>query len=153
MSRLPRLLFAMPLLCISASPGRSQGVLTVDVENVRAAQGVVHVDICPQGEFLTDGCPWTAEAEAKLGDTQVTVANLPPGRYAAQVYLDENRNGKVDRGLFGIPKEGIGFSNDAKIVLGPPKFADAAFAFEGESQAIRLNLRYFMGAKGPPAPR
>ena len=40
------------------------------------------------------------------------------GRYAVQAFLDENGNGEVDRALFGIPKEGVGFSNDAKIRLG-----------------------------------
>jgi hypothetical protein len=75
------------------------------------------------------------------------------GPYAAQAFLDENNNKEVDRALFGIPKEGVGFSNDAKIGFGPPKFADAVFTFNGPSQAIRFNLRYFLGAKGPPARR
>jgi uncharacterized protein (DUF2141 family) len=78
------------------------------------------------------------------------VHGVPAGRYAAQVFLDENKNGKVDRALFGIPKEGVGFSNDARISLGPPKWADAVFTNTGAAQTIRLNLRYFMGAKGPP---
>lgn len=149
MRRLVLALFGLPLLAAGVPDAR--GVLTVDVGNVRLAKGVVHIDVCPEAKFLKDDCPWSGNARAKLGDTRVTVANLPAGRYAVQAFLDENGNGKVDRALFGIPKEGVGFSNDAKIRLGPPKFAEAAFAFDGNARTIRFNLRYFMGAQGPSA--
>jgi len=151
--RLPRVA-ALPLLLfplIGAAPA-GHGTLGIDVGNVRVARGVVHVDVCPEAKFLKDDCPWSGDAPARVGITRVTVTGLPPGRYAAQAFLDENSNGKVDRALFGIPKEGVGFSNDAKITLGPPKFADAAFAFDG-ARLIRLNLRYFMGPKGPAGGR
>lgn len=133
----------------AAAPGSDEG-LTVQVGNVRVSKGVVHVDICPESQFLKDDCPYAAEAPAQMGVTGVTVHGVPAGRYAAQVFLDENHNGKVDRALFGIPKEGVGFSNDAKINFAPPKFAEAVFTRTDGAQAIRLNLRYFLGAKGPP---
>ncbi|MFT3976540.1 MAG: DUF2141 domain-containing protein [Sphingomonas bacterium] len=143
-----RALLLLPLLT-GAAP--APGVLTIEVGNVRVAKGVVHVDICPEAKFLKDDCPYSGEAPARLGTTRVVVSGLPAGDYAAQAFLDENHNGKVDRALFGIPKEGVGFSNDAKIGLGPPKFSEARFHFDGAGKAIRLNLRYFLGAKGPPA--
>ncbi len=123
--------------------------MTIDVDNVRGSRGKVHVDVCPEANFLKEDCPYSGEGPAHAGTTRVTVSGLPSGRYAVQAFLDENENGKVDQALFGIPKEGIGFSNDAKIRLAPPKFADAAFAFDGTAQAIRLRLRYFLGPKGP----
>lgn len=150
MKRLMAVLLGVPLLAAGgAETGR--GALTIDVGNVRVAKGVVHVDVCPEAQFLKDDCPWSGNARARIGDTRVTVGNLPAGRYAVQAFLDENSNGKVDRGLFGIPKEGIGFSNDAKIRLGPPKFTEAVFAFDGNARTIRFNLRYFTGAQGPAA--
>lgn len=127
------------------------GTLTVRIGNVRNANGVVHVDICPQAQFLGDNCIYVGDAPAQAGVTIVTVHGLPAGRYAAQVFQDENRNHKVDRALFGIPKEGVGFSNDARIGLGPPKWADAVFDFKGEAQTISLKMRYFLGASGPAA--
>jgi uncharacterized protein (DUF2141 family) len=149
MRRLVLALLGLPFL--AAGGADTRGVLTVDVGNVRIAKGVVHIDVCPEAKFLKDDCPWSGNARAKLGETRVTVANLPAGRYAVQAFLDENSNGEVDRGWFGIPKEGVGFSNDAKIRLSPPKFAEAVFAFHGNARTIRLNLRYFTGAKGPSA--
>lgn len=116
--------------------------IEIAVTNVRNARGRVHVDICPQASFLKD-CPWSGEAPAQPGTTIVTIRNVPPGHYAAQGTQDENGNGKVDRALFGIPKEGVGFSNDAKIRMAPPKFAEAAFDHAGVAQRITFALRYF----------
>ena len=126
--------------------------LTAQIDNVRNARGHVHIDVCPQDRFLKEDCPYSGEAPARPGMTTVTVQGVPPGNYAVQAFHDENDNHRVDRALFGIPREGVGFSNDAPIRLGPPKWADAAFAISGDMR-IRLKMRYFLGASGPAAGR
>ena len=136
---------------LTAAAPVSTGTLTIQIDNVRNAKGNVHVDICPQPQFLGDDCTYVGDAQAHAGSVTVTVHNLPPGQYAAQVFHDENRNKKVDRALFGVPKEGIGFSNDARIALGPPKWADAEFDYNGQPQTITLKMRYFLGPSGPAA--
>ena len=142
------LLALSSLAVIGAAP--ATGVLNIDVSNVRGHSGTVHVDICTQAQFLKD-CPRSADAPATVGVTRVTLQGLPPGRYAAQVFYDENGNHKVDRALFGIPKEGVGFSNDAKIRFSPPKWEEAMFDYDGSNpHSIKLKLRYFIG---PDAPR
>lgn len=140
---------ALALLCLATTA--EAGTLSVRVTNVRNAKGVVHIDVCPETQFLKDECPYAASTPAIAGTTVVTVAGLPAGRYAVQAFHDENRNGKVDRALFGIPKEGIGFSNDAPIHMSPPKWKDAEFTFSGGTQAIELKMRYMMGPSGPPS--
>jgi len=127
------------------------GPIIVEVGNVRSNRGKVIVDICPQSRFLDDGCAYHAEAPAKAGVTIVTVPNVPAGEFAAQAFHDENGNGEIDRGLFGIPKEGVGFSRNAPIRLSPPKWRDAVFVHHAQSGTIRFDLRYFMGARGPAA--
>lgn len=131
---------ALPTL----AAGAAGGTLHVVVDNVRGATGRVHVDLCSESQFLKD-CTLVADAPARPGATIVTLAGVKPGRYAAQVYYDQNGNGKVDRALFGVPKEGVGFSNDAPIKLAPPKWGDAAFSYDGHETTIRLKLRYFIG--------
>jgi uncharacterized protein (DUF2141 family) len=141
---------AMALLAAigSATAASASGTLQVEVGNVRARSGTVHVAICTQAEFLKD-CPRSAEAPAKIGITVVSVTDLRPGRYAAQVFYDQNGNHVLDRALFGVPKEGVGFSNDAKIRLAPPKWDEAVFAYDGQSRTIQLKLRYFIGPDAP----
>jgi uncharacterized protein (DUF2141 family) len=129
-------LAALPLLGATSPTS-----IEVAVRNVRTAQGRVHVDICTRATFLKD-CAYMGEAPARIGTTTVLVPNVPPGLYAAQAFHDRNNNGKVDQGLFGIPKEGVGFSNDA-LHMSTPKFDDAAFRHEGRDQQITIGLKYF----------
>ena len=73
----------------------------------------------------------------------VRVENVPPGTYAAQAFHDENGNGELDRNILGLPKEAMGFSNDAPMRMGPPRFDSAAFTVQPKDTAIRFRLRYF----------
>ena len=147
---MPAMPFAslVPLVLAAAAPAPS---LVVEVANVRNGHGRVRIDICPKDNFLADGCPWHASAPAHAGTTVITVPGLPPGDYAAQAFHDENSNDAVDRGLFGIPKEGVGFSRDARIVFAPPKWDDAHFRHESAPQRIGFRLRYWIGPGGPAA--
>lgn len=142
--------FVLPLLCLLPAAAPVGTTLIVEVDNVRTARGHVHVDLCTQAVFLKETCTPSAEAPAVIGTTNVVIHNVPPGAYAAQVFLDENDNHRVDRALFGIPKEGVGFSRDARIGFGPPKWADAVFIVgTAAHQATALHLRYFLGPQGP----
>jgi uncharacterized protein (DUF2141 family) len=141
------LLFALALA--EAATASGTGSLTVTVGNVRSSRGTIVVDICPKDRFLGDGCAAHGVAPARAGTTTVTIHNIPAGQYAAQAFHDENSNNEVDRAMFGIPKEGVGFSRNARIRLSPPKWADAVFTHQGRAEVITFDLRYFMGAKGP----
>ncbi len=153
--RLATLLIAAMLLPAARIQAAAppEGTLVIQVDNVRNAAGRIHADVCTEGRFLKDGCPFSAEAPAHPGETTLTVRGVPPGRYAVQLFHDENLNGKVDRGLFGIPKEGVGFSNDAPIRFGPPKFAAAAIDLAAGSRTIGITMHYFAGQSGPAAAR
>lgn len=59
---------------------------------------------------------------------------LPTGTYAITAYQDANGNGKIDRNFMGIPTELGGFSNNPRIVMGPPSFKRCAFRLEGNQQ-------------------
>ncbi len=129
-----------------AAPAAGGFTVTVEITNVRNAKGRVHVDLCRQKEFLKD-CPIRADGKAVQGTTILTVHHVPAGDYGAQTSHDENLNGKVDQGLFGIPKEGIGFSNDAPIRLAPPRWADAVFSVASD-RTIKIKTRYMLGGAG-----
>ncbi len=64
-----------------------------------------------------------------------------PGTYAMACFHDENDNHRLDTGLFGIPSEGTGASNDAPAWLGPPRFEDAKFTVTSTTK-IELRMRY-----------
>ena len=68
--------------------------------------------------------------------------DIPPGTYAMVVIHDENMNGKLDANALGIPKEGYGFSKDAKKWLGTPSFSDASFTYDGKNVDLTMSLHY-----------
>jgi uncharacterized protein (DUF2141 family) len=55
----------------------------------------------------------------------VVVEDLPPGNHGIVVLHDENENMKLDRNIFGFPKEGFGFANNPKVGLRAPPFGSA----------------------------
>jgi hypothetical protein len=55
---------------------------------------------------------------------------------------DENKNGKCDTGLFGIPTEGTVVSNHPKGFMGPPSFDKAKFSFAGVSSELKVRMGY-----------
>ncbi len=69
-------------------------------------------------------------------------ADVPAGTYAVSVFHDENNNGKLDTNLLGIPREGVGASNDAKGHFGPPKFSNAAFRYSGGLLNLVIRITY-----------
>lgn len=68
--------------------------------------------------------------------------DLPPGSYALAVVHDENMNGKLDTNVLGVPKEGYGFSNDAKGLVGAPSFSAASFSYDGGDLDLTIGLHY-----------
>jgi uncharacterized protein (DUF2141 family) len=145
MSRLLPALASVLALLGSAVPALAQepGAVIVHVENVRSSEGHVRVELCTQGAFLTDDCAVAGSAPARRGETVVALRDVPAGVYAVQVYHDVNDDHKVNRGLFGIPTEDIGFSREAPLGLHGPQFIKAAFNHAADEQVVTVHLRHF----------
>lgn len=72
----------------------------------------------------------------------VTFKDLPPGRYAVSVHHDENRNGKINKGLI-LPTEGVGFSNYKSVGLtNRPNFGKASFDVQAPTEKS-IKMIYF----------
>lgn len=69
---------------------------------------------------------------------------LTPGaEYAVAAFHDENANNDLDRGIFGIPTEGTGASNDARGFMGPPPYDGARFVFPNTREhRITIHIGY-----------
>ena len=133
------------------APAPSGTTLVVTVEGLRSHKGVVAVNVF-KGEKGFPGDDSRAHAKQIVPITEgaktVTLrfANLPPGDFAVVLLHDENQNGKMDTGIFGIPREGFGASNNPKVRTGPPRFSDASFVVaEGESEHHLSIKTVYMG--------
>lgn len=126
--------------------------LSVTVEGIDGSRGHILVAVCAEDQFLRAGCTFTGKAPAAPGAIMALIPDIIPGVYAVQVFHDENDNMDLDRSLLGFPKEGMGFSNDAPMRYGPPRFADAAIEIDGPEAATRLTMRYFDSERRALAP-
>lgn len=69
--------------------------------------------------------------------------DIPYGSYAVSMLHDENQDGELNTNLVGIPKEGIGFSNDPRIIKGTPSFEKTCFEFSPDNDEIAITMKYF----------
>jgi uncharacterized protein (DUF2141 family) len=83
-----------------------------------------------------------AKSDFSHGHAVCEFHGIASGTYAVSVFHDENSNGKLDTNFMGIPREGVGASNNAKGHFGPPKFAAAAFHFSGGRLDLKITINY-----------
>jgi uncharacterized protein (DUF2141 family) len=67
---------------------------------------------------------------------------VPNGEYAVRFYQDENGNSELDLGLFGIPKEGVGCSNDARGFMSAPSLEDMLFQVSGPT-SLSMQVKHY----------
>ncbi len=139
------ILIATLFVTLAAHADPPTAILSVKVTNLRSDNGQL-------GCMLYDaerGFPKDPNAAAQK--RWCTIANrtstcafapVPAGTYAVACFHDENKNGKLDTGLFGIPSEGTVVSNHAKGFMGPPSFKDAKFSFSGAATELQLRMSY-----------
>lgn len=125
----------------AAEPGVE---VTVAVSGLRSMKGDVLVCLTREARAFPDCSKDAGSLKAQVTASsagKVRFARVPAGRWAAAVVHDENANGKMDT-MMGMPREGYGFSRDAPVRMGPPKFAAAAFAVEAGDVVQPLKMRY-----------
>lgn len=90
--------------------------------------------------FLSDETVLALKAKATSDEATFTIAELKPGKYAISAFADRNQNGKLDKNFVGKPEELYGFSNDARHLVGTPRFAEASFEVGAglSTQSIQL---------------
>jgi uncharacterized protein (DUF2141 family) len=66
--------------------------------------------------------------------------NVQTGKYAVKAFHDANSNQKLDKNLFGIPKEKWGVSNNISASFGPPDFKKMLFEVKGDKE-INIKLQ------------
>lgn len=66
--------------------------------------------------------------------------NIKNGTYAISVFLDQNKNGILDKNFFGIPTEPYGFSNNVIPAMRASSFQEASFDIQ-EDKAITIKLK------------
>jgi uncharacterized protein (DUF2141 family) len=108
--------------------------ILVSIKGTKVAKGWLTVDLHGSKHpelFLKYGTKllrlWVP---AVKGGTEVCVPVPEPGLYAVSVFQDRDKNFKFNKGLFGLPAEPYGVSNDPPMSFGPPSFDDSSFTVD-----------------------
>ena len=115
--------------------------LKLTVSNIKNAVGDMYIAVyADEATYMKDRF---AEAIAPI-ETEGTLdveIKIPKGTYAITIFHDENGDAKLNTNFVGIPKEPFGFSNNPKMMFGPPNFKEASFDFKEEGQQIGIELK------------
>ncbi|MEL7197897.1 MAG: DUF2141 domain-containing protein [Pseudomonadota bacterium] len=137
--------------CIGASAALISPAAANEVEititDLRSSKGVVRACMTTK-EKIFPKCrkdPASHRTVVPAGKTvTIRFKDVVPGDYAIALLHDENDNGKADRALGMMPKEGYGFSRDAPVRMAPPKFKDAVFELGNTPKKLTIKMRYFL---------
>lgn len=138
------LLFSTFLLAnfVFSTSAFAQHTLTIEISNIKSDKGTIMLALF-KGEtgFPKDESKAIKKMKVTIKDKTATITftDLEDGNYAFALFHDENGNSEMDSNMFGIPKEGYGFSTNFKPTLSAPDFDEADFKIEGDTvQKVKI---------------
>ncbi len=128
----------------SAGLAQTGNTISVQVDGLRNDQGTVRCGLYASAKgFREPGKEFKGVAAPISGGKATCVfADIPPGTYAVAVFHAEHNEAQLETGMFGKPKQGYGFSRDAKGSFGPPSFESAAYSYSGGATAWPVHIQY-----------
>ena len=143
--RLPAAVLALAACLGAAPPAPAKVEVQVAITGLRSTEGLVRACLTADRERFPScrGADAVHAVTLPAAEAQrLAFSDVSPGTYAIALLHDENGNGKADTVLF-LPKEGFGFSRDAKARFGPPKFSAAAFTVDSDAPVYqKIRMRY-----------
>ena len=100
-----------------------QSKLIIEITDLRSNNGKLLLQLYDENEEKLEG----ATENIYNNKCIIIFDNLKPGKYAFRYFHDENNNDDLDSNFIGIPNEGYGFSNNARVFFGSPSFKKQLF--------------------------
>ena len=117
------------------------GEIKILVSNIEEKRGTIHYAVYNNSKLFPEESGKILggyEEVSKVIENGLLINDLEESNYAIAIFHDKNSNNKFDT-FFSIPKEKFGFSNNARVFLGPPKFEDASI-FVGQNAIIEIMI-------------
>lgn len=132
-------LFLLLALNFAATIASSQIDLIVEIAPLRNNNGKILLELSNEKEEVLKGI------SENIADNKciIRIPNLKPGAYAFRYFHDENGDEKINTNFMGIPREGYGFSNNAKGSFGPPSFEKMLFELT-KSDTLHCKPNYIL---------
>jgi len=124
-----RLLLILSIIPLSFQENIS---LKIEINDLRNSKGHVLLELQDENKNTMKG----VFKEIVNMRCIISIENLSPGKYVFKYFHDENDNEEIDTNWIGIPKEGFGFSNNAKGVFGPPSHQKMIFELNKDTTMV-----------------
>ena len=123
MKKLKLLFFVLIMLTLYDGYSQSKKTsltLTIEVASFENTKGVLRVCVTDQKDDFLKSCAFSKIVTVEDDTVSLKIENIEEGNYAVSVYHDENNSGILETGgVFGIPLEPYGFSNNPNMTFGP----------------------------------
>ena len=123
MKKLKLLFFILIMLTLYDGYSQSKKTsltLTIEVASFENTKGVLRVCVTDQKDDFLKSCAFSKIVTVEDDTVSLKIENIEEGNYAVSVYHDENNSGILETGgVFGIPLEPYGFSNNPNMTFGP----------------------------------
>ena len=117
--------------------------ISIKIDGIKSNNGSIAVAIYDnEDKWLSDESVASQKKSAAKGKLEFEFTDLKPGKYGISILHDENDNGKLDMSFFPPgPEEGTAISRDAPASFGPPKWKDAIFPLN-ENTNMDFKIKY-----------
>jgi len=136
------------LLCaLHGGPASAaDSAITVNVSGLKSSKGTVKIAlfVSPSGfPFDTSMAVRTLSVPIENCTAKAVITGVPYGTYAICLFHDEDNTGRLQRSLFGKPREGVGVSNNPVMKKRAPSYQEAQFAVDSEKMTMDIQVVYF----------
>jgi len=130
---------------LHAEPASQPGTLAVTVSGLHSLKGQLIACLWTEKQGFPS-CEKSKTARRLVlpvnGETMhLSFPGVAPGSYAVTVHHDEDGDGRMKHNFIGMPKEGVGVSNNPG---GMPGFTKSLIE-AGRQSAISIKMRYLFG--------
>jgi len=130
------------LFSVLVSDNADAAELNVQLTGLSNDEGEIVVSVyCSEAEFLKTPTI-TQKVPAQQSEMVITIPGLSEGECAVTLYQDKNMDGKLDKNIFGIPKEAWGGSiRGGGEIRRMPKWKNFYFAVPAEGASIAIAIQ------------
>jgi uncharacterized protein (DUF2141 family) len=118
--------------------------VTIEITEVLPNQGKIIMAIFNSKNGYKKNIPYKELKVESTSDTLFVNETLPSGEYVISMFQDKNGNGKLDKYLFGIPKEPIGITNFFKKGI-PGPYKKLKVEINEDNTVIKIKMIHFGG--------
>ena len=139
------LFFCISLFSILHSSHAQTPDTKVSIVGVRSGKGKIVVNVFKDNETYDKQQPYKQflfDKKGLAGGKMAVSCTLEPGVYGITLLDDENENGKIDKNMLGIPKEGFGFSNFFMEKMKKPSFDDFKVDLKQANVQVEITVKY-----------